>query len=152
MTRNEIIQKLHAAKRSHLSWVGRAELLTQGHEIQKEQIPVLHTECAFGAWYFGAGQVLNELPEFAEIDASHKRLHEAYSQVFKLITEEENASAFSRLLGIAKRKKEADQPIIHQHMLGLEKASQNVIERLDALERRLHDMSDEDFEAMVAGR
>jgi len=152
MTRNQIIQKLHTAKRGHLAWVGRAELLTQGLEIQKEQIPVLHTDCEFGDWYFGDGQVLNALPEFQAIDAPHKRLHEAYAEIFKLITEEENASAFSKMLGIAKRKKEADQPIIHQHMINLEQSSQNVINSLDALEHRLHEMSDEDFEELVAGR
>jgi len=152
MTRNHIIQKLHNAKRSHLAWVGRAELLTQGLEIQKEQIPVLHTDCEFGDWYFGEGQALNSLSEFQAIDAPHKRLHEAYAAVFKLITEEENASAFSKMLGIAKRKKEADQPIIHQHMINLEQSSQNVINSLDALEHRLHEMSDEDFEELVAGR
>ncbi|MGM0517694.1 MAG: CZB domain-containing protein [Pseudomonadota bacterium] len=151
MTRNQIIQKLHNAKRSHLAWVGRAELLTQGHEIQKEQIPVLHTDCAFGDWYFGDGQVLNALSEFQAIDAPHKHLHDAYASVFKLITDEENASAFSRLLGIAKRKKEADQPVIHQHMNNLEQASNTVISSLEALEHRLHEMSDEEFEKLVSG-
>ncbi|MFW6020479.1 MAG: CZB domain-containing protein [Guyparkeria sp.] len=149
MTRNYIIQKLHDAKRSHLAWVGRAELLTQGFEIRKEQIPVLHTDCEFADWYFGDGQVLNALPEFQAIDALHKRLHDAYAAVFKLITEEENASAFSKMLGIAKRKKEADKPIIHRHMINLEQASRQVIESLDALEHRLHEMNDEDFEAVI---
>lgn len=152
MTRNQIIQKLHNAKRSHLAWVGRAELLTQGHEIQKEQIPVLHTDCAFGDWYFGDGQVLNALSEFQAIDAPHKHLHDAYASVFKLITDEENASAFSRLLGIAKRKKEADQPVIHQHMNNLEQASNTVISTLELLENRLHAMSDEEFDRLVANR
>jgi len=152
MMRNQIIQKLHTAKRSHLAWVGRAELLTQGHEIEKEQIPVLHTDCAFGDWYFGDGQMLNDLPEFQEIDPAHKRLHDAYASVFKLITQEENASAFSKLLGIAKRKKEADQPVIHQYMNDLEQASQSVIGSLERLESRLRAMNDEEFEQLVVGR
>jgi len=145
MNKQEIIHKLHTAKRDHLAWVGRAELLTQGIPIEKDQIPVLHTDCNFGRWYYDEGQVLMVFKEFKEIEEVHKALHKAYAQVFKLITEEENASMFSKLLGIAKRQHDKNEPIIKQKMIELEEASRAMIRRLDALEAKLHTMSDEEF-------
>ncbi|HHO70382.1 MAG TPA: hypothetical protein ENN02_02770, partial [Halothiobacillus sp.] len=119
--------------------------LVQGIPIEKDQIPVLHTDCDFGRWYYNEGQVLMVFKEFKEIEEVHMALHRAYAQVFKLITEEENASMFSKLLGIAKRHHEKNEPIIKQKMMELEEASRAMIRRLDALEAKLLAMSDEEF-------
>ena len=143
MDKHDVLQKLHTAKRDHLAWVGRAELLTDGVPIEKEHIPVLHTDCKFGRWYFDEGQALADFPEFHKIDEAHRALHQAYAGVFKIITEEENASGFSKLLGFAKRKKEKNAPLIKQRMNELEQASRTVVRHLDELESKIKQMSDE---------
>ena len=145
MDKHQVIERLHEAKRAHLAWVGRAELLTRGIPIEKEQIPVLHTHCPFGQWYFGDGQALRQFPEFTAIDESHRELHQAYAEIFKLITEEENASLFSRMLGYARRQHEHNEPLIRMYMDQLEAASRKVVERLDALEERIHQLDEQTF-------
>jgi len=148
MDKQEVLQKLHTAKRDHLAWVGRAELLTDGVPIEKEHIPVLHTDCKFGRWYFDEGQALADFPEFRKIDEAHKALHSAYANVFKIMTDEENTSGFAKFLGFAKRKHEKNEPIIKQRMNELEHASRLVIHHLDSLEAKIKEMSDEDVKKL----
>ncbi len=144
MDKNQVIQLLRTAKRDHLAWVGRAELLVQGIPVSKEQLPVLHTDCNFGRWYFGEGQVLAKFTDFRAIDPPHQTLHHAYAQIFKLLLEEENPSFFSKLLGTARKQHERNMPAIEANMHALEQASQEVVRHLEALEHILHDMPDED--------
>ncbi len=145
MNKNDILHKLHQAKRDHLAWVGRAELLAQGIEVSKELIPVLHTDCRFGHWYFGEGQALTVFPEFREIDEAHRALHQSYTEIFKLITETENPSLFSRLVGKARRQQKQNEPVIKSKLQKLESESHRVLQRLEALEGRLREMDDTEF-------
>lgn len=52
-------------------------------------MPVIHTDCAFGQWYYGDGQDLDSMNTFREIEEPHERLHEAYMRIFKAMSEEE---------------------------------------------------------------
>ncbi|WP_018870281.1 CZB domain-containing protein [Thioalkalivibrio sp. ALgr3] len=149
MEKQEVLDRLHQAKRAHLAWVGRAELLTQGVPVEKDQIPVLHTDCPFGQWYFSDGQALNDFPEFESIDEAHRHLHQAYAEIFKLVTEEENASMFSKMLGFARRQHERNEPLIRMHMEALEEASRSVVHHLDALEKKIREMDEEQFAEAV---
>ncbi|WP_038047142.1 CZB domain-containing protein [Thioalkalivibrio sp. ALJ24] len=149
MEKQDVLDRLHQAKRAHLAWVGRAELLTRGVPVGKDQIPVLHTDCPFGQWYFGDGQVLHDFPEFESIDEAHRHLHEAYAEIFKLVTEEGNASMFSKLLGRARRQHEQNEPVIRRNMESLDEASRTVVHHLDALEHRIRQMEPEEFNQTV---
>lgn len=133
----ETIQRLRAAKRAHLAWVGRAGLLVQGIAVSREEIPVLHTDCPFGRWYHGDGQALAPLPAFRAINAPHQALHEAYAAIFKLLFQEQNVSLFQRLLGKPRRAQAEAQAGVDAQMRRLEAASREVVSLLELLEQAL---------------
>lgn len=133
----DVVQRLRAAKRAHLAWVGRAGLLVQGIAVAQEQIPVWHTDCPFGRWYHGDGQELAPLPAFRAIDAPHRSLHEAYATIFRLLFQEQNASLFQRLLGKTRWAQAEAQAEVAVQMRRLEEASREVVTLLDLLEKAL---------------
>ncbi len=104
----DIISRLHNARAAHKAWVARAEALVAGMPLDKEQVPVLPTDCIFGQWYYGSGQMLRRLPAYAALEKPHDELHKTYMQIFKLLYDEPDVSAIGRLFGRA-RKLKAEQ-------------------------------------------
>lgn len=133
----DAIQRLRAAKRAHLAWVGRAGLLVQGIPVSQEQIPVLHTDCQFGRWYHEDGQELSPLPAFRAINEPHRELHDAYATIFKLMFQEQDSSFFQRLLGRKGRSRSDHQADVDAQMQRLENASKEVVALLESLETAL---------------
>lgn len=95
----KIIHKLRDAKLAHKRWVGHAAALIEGINIDKKQVPINHTDCVFGQWYYGEGQNLSSLQSFKNIENSHSRLHLIYMEIFKLLFQEKKISFFGRLIG-----------------------------------------------------
>jgi len=54
MKLSDVISKVHNARAAHKAWVARAEALVAGMPLEKEQVPMLPTECIFGQWYYGS--------------------------------------------------------------------------------------------------
>lgn len=61
MTKKEIIIKLRAAKASHIQWRAYAQAIVGGFSVDQNHVPVIHTNCKFGQWYYGKGQILSSL-------------------------------------------------------------------------------------------
>ncbi len=137
MDLQDAVQRLRAAKRAHLAWVGRASLLVQGIAVDQDQIPVQHTDCTFGRWYHGEGQVLSALPAFRAIEAPHRTLHDAYAEIFRVLFQEPNPSLFQRLLGTTRRAKENAQAEVESQTRRLVDASREVVALLELLEAAL---------------
>ncbi len=116
----DTIQQLRAARAAHKAWVVRAEALVNGLPVDKNQVPVVATECGFGKWYYGDGSRLQGFSVFTKIEAVHNALHQVYTDIFKLLSEE--ASGMNKLLGQGKKLKKANQyksemllPKLHSH-------------------------------------
>jgi hypothetical protein len=101
----DTIQQLRAARASHKAWVARAEALVNGLPLDKNQVPVEPTECAFGQWLYGAGRRLKDFSVFAQIEASHSALHRVYAEIFKLLFDE--PKGIGKLFGQSKKATKA---------------------------------------------
>ena len=80
---SDILEKLRAAKLSHVNWVQKAKMLIECIEIDKKSIPVNATECQFGLWFYSEAQKLNALrnisaKSMALIESLHMDLHNRY--------------------------------------------------------------------------
>ena len=71
MEKKEILDQLRHAKTAHIKWRAYAHALVSGLPVEKEHVPVIHTDCAFGKWFHGPGQYLSHLRQFDTIDKSH---------------------------------------------------------------------------------
>lgn len=140
--KHQILKALRSAKRGHIAWVGRAELLMKGYPVTDDQAPLSHAECAFGTWYLEASGALQKIPAFKAIDAPHKELHQAYGNIFKALFDDKNISVFQRLIGKGAAIEKKNKQIIEQNKQKLDEASAQVLSRLEEFEQQIVEMSD----------
>lgn len=132
--KQHILKEIRSAKRAHIAWAGRAELLAKGYPVTEDQVPLSHAECAFGTWYLQASTELKTIGVFRAIDAPHKTLHDAYADIFKALFTEQNLTFFQRMVGQGAKLKEKNKPYIAEKLRTLEKASNEVVALLDEFE------------------
>ncbi len=140
MNKSEVLEKIRAAKRSHVTWVKRARSLIDGVPVDKEKVPVQPTDCIFGQWYYGDGKMLGKLPSFQAIEDPHTRLHDTYSKIFKLLFGDNKPSFFARVLGLKYKPKEKDLHEANELFKELQAWSDIIVGRLAKLEDQIKSM------------
>ena len=148
MAKKQLINHLRAAKAAHIKWRSYAQALVAGLPLDEGQVPVVHTDCAFGKWYYGAGQRLSSLPAFNAIGIPHERLHAIYMEIFKLLFETEEMGFFSKLIGASKRQNQKSDRI--DVLLGsLLDMSKTLLDAIELLERDLLALGDGEVAALI---
>lgn len=142
MNKLEILEKIRAAKRSHVSWVKRARSLIDGVPVDKEKVPVMSTDCIFGRWYYGDGKQLSKLPSFQAIEDPHNRLHETYAKIFKLLFGDNRPSFFARVLGLKYKPQKNDLHEANELFKELQAWSDIIMGRLEKLEENIKSLSE----------
>ncbi len=143
-----IIKRLREAKKAHRRWVARAQTMMEGMPVAQEQLPLDHTDCTFGAWYHGEGQLLSHFPEFTRIDEPHRRLHDTYRQIFTLLFSEQKPSLFRRLLGRTATRSQEQQTEARVLLAQLNAASLEILDLIDNLEQVIQALSDKEIERL----
>jgi hypothetical protein len=149
MNKTNLLEQLRAAKSAHIQWRARAQALVSGLPLEGNAVPVLHTDCKFGKWYYGAGQVLSQLPAFHEIDQTHEQLHLVYMQIFKLIFGNDDRSALSRLFGSKKKHETAKLESAKKLLPSLVAISKDLLTLIESLEKEVRNMSEEELLSVV---
>jgi len=134
MKASEILTALRNARAAHKAWVARAEALVMGLPLEKEQVPMLPTDCIFGRWYYGDGMALQKLPGYAELEKPHDDLHRTYMQIFKLLYDEPDVSVIKRWLGHSKKLKAKQLEEAKALLPVLAKLSEQMCQKLEVLD------------------
>jgi hypothetical protein len=144
----DILNNLRSAKAAHLRWKAHAHAMVEGLPLEEGQIPMIHTDCAFGKWYYGAGQSLSSLMTYAALDEPHEQLHTTYMKIFKLLFGEDDRSVLGKLFGSKAKpaKNRAEAEIL---MAKLASISGTVVELLNRLEKDVLALSDEEIDALM---
>ena len=150
LKKQQILKDIRSAKRAHLTWVSRAELLAKGYPVTDDQVPLSHIECAFGAWYLQANTELQAIGIFKAIDVPHKVMHDAYADIFKALFEEKNVTFFQRMIGKEARLKESNKVLINEKLRILDKASSDIVKYLEDFEQLVSKMSDTEAEKLFS--
>ncbi len=137
MEKQKILEKLRAAKAAHIRWRSYAQALMAGLPVDESKVPIIHTDCDFGKWYYGQGQELSHIPTFRAIETPHESLHYLYMKLFKLLFQEERIGLFQKLIGASERinnerKQEAEKTL--DDMLCV---SRTLIDTIEILEREV---------------
>lgn len=140
MNTRDILNRLRTAKSAHLGWVNRAHALIEGVPVDKEKVPVMPTDCIFGKWYYSDGRKLASLPSYQAIEEPHNRLHAIYQEIFDLLFGQDRENFIVRLLDRG-RKQEKRREQARQKFLELQQVSDEILFRLDALERDIRAMN-----------
>ncbi|MCU7959099.1 MAG: CZB domain-containing protein [gamma proteobacterium symbiont of Bathyaustriella thionipta] len=149
MDRKQTVWKLRDAKRAHIRWVGHAHALIEGLPLEKNQVPVEATDCAFGNWYYAEGQSLSMLPSFKGIEAAHSDLHNIYMQIFKLLFVGQKKSLFGKLFGRSATVSDEHREKARALYKHLQRSSEHVIHGLESLEHELMAMKTDKVEELV---
>ena len=155
MEKEEVVSHLRAAKAAHIKWVQKAKLLISGLEVEEDAIPVNSTECKFGKWFYGDGQMLNSLANnpvesMASIENLHFRLHDSYLQIFNIYFNKAKGGFFTKLFGL-KRKNvtELEAKIATEYYVEMEGISKELLEEINRLERRLIAVAEDKIRTLV---
>lgn len=97
--KEELLALIRRAKSSHIRWRAYAQGLVSGVPVAEDRLPVKHTDCKFGEWYYGEGKrLLGELDVFKDVEAPHEMLHAVYDQIHDLVVNQgDNQSAHGKL-------------------------------------------------------
>ncbi|NOR57929.1 MAG: hypothetical protein GQ474_05335 [Sulfurimonas sp.] len=154
MDKEHILEHLRAAKSAHIKWVQKAKLLINGIDVKEDSIPVDSTECKFGQWFYSEGQILNALSNnpvecMVKIERLHFNLHDVYMNIFNIYFNKPKGGFFSKLFGkkITIEDYEADKA--KQYYANLEIISQELLEEINRLERRLIAVPEERIKQLV---
>lgn len=145
MDRETLLQQLRAAKSAHIQWRARAQALVSGLALDETSVPVLHTDCKFGKWYYGQGQTLNHIPAYRAIDEIHERLHLTYMTIFKTLFGDDDRSKLSKLFGSSKKHDEAKLKKAASLLPELVEISKEMLFTIETLENQVRTMSDEEL-------
>ena len=98
---------------------------------------MLPTDCIFGKWYYGSGQALRKLPAYKAMEKPHDNLHRTYMQIFKLLFDEPDVSAWGKLFGRTKKAKAEQIKEAQVLFKRLQSISDDVCDILETLEEQL---------------
>jgi len=156
MKKEDVIVHLRQAKAAHIKWVQKAKLLINGVDVDENAIPVDSTECSFGKWFYTDGQMLNALSNnplecMQHIETLHFELHDIYLKIFRIyFSEEKKGGFFAKLFGLKRKQPErSQQQLAQDYYAQMEEISQNLLDEINRLERRLVAVSDEKIELLV---
>lgn len=154
MNKEHILEHLRAAKSAHIKWVQKAKLLINGIDVKEDSIPVDSTECKFGQWFYSEGQILNALSNnpvecMVKIERLHFNLHDVYMNIFNIYFNKPKGGFFSKLFGKKTVIKDYEADKAKQYYANLEIISQELLEEINRLERRLIAVPEERIKQLI---
>jgi hypothetical protein len=150
MNRVEVVHRIREARQAHTQWIDHARKLISAPVMNKDSMPVLPTDCVFGDWYYGDGQLLSYLHPFQMIETAHNELHRIHAEIFNKLFKEPRHSFFLEMFRhsdeqtIEDKTREAKQLLVR-----LEEISQEIISHTQSLENEISVLGDEDFDRCV---
>ncbi len=149
MDKKTAITELRRAKSAHIQWRSYAQALIAGIPVEKDHVPVIHTSCNFGKWYYGTGQGLSSLASYKGIEAPHEILHKIYINIFQLLFGDDNRSTMEKLFGSKTKLKEENQAKAEELMKKLVSVSATLLESIELLEAEIMSMSEDELASLV---
>ncbi|MBV5321082.1 MAG: CZB domain-containing protein [Sulfuricurvum sp.] len=154
MDKTTTLQSLSDAKKAHVKWVQHAKLLIEGLAIDEGAIPLSCTDCRFGEWFYSEGQKLSALGNMScldDIEKAHFTLHDEYMHIFKIYFTDTDRSFFSKLFNSKKKVTEKEHEKAKEHFIKLQAASEEVLDHIGRLERRLYAIPQSSFDTNATG-
>jgi hypothetical protein len=138
MTKQKILEQIRKAKMGHKRWISYAKAIHMGIPVDKDAVPMLETDCDFGQWYYGEGQVFEKLESFRAIEQPHAMLHNQYMQLFKARRKPRKKGLFVSKKAAIREKNEALDKMMKQ----LIEISNILMENLRDFEEEINSMPD----------
>ena len=151
MCKNDLVEKIHNAKRSHLKWVKRVKHLLEQVLVADEMITLDPRESEFGHWLYKDAYKCHHTPFFAEtlnlIEKEHIHLHQIYFEIYRIYFVETKRKNFKAVL-LGKRKKISNEQWVEakDHYYELIEVSRKLLIQVNNLERKVRMSNDQVIE------
>ncbi len=145
MTKTEAIEQVRKAKLGHKKWVSYAKAMHMGIAVDKDAIPMMETDCAFGKWYYGPGQIFSDLDSYQAIEAPHALLHQTYMKLFKARRQPLKSGFFVSKSKAKNEKQNNLDGIMNQLM----QVSQILLDNFKEFEDDIKNMNDIEFSRLI---
>lgn len=149
MDKTILLQQLRTAKSAHIQWRARAQAMVNGLALDENAVPVLHTDCKFGKWYYGPGQMLNHLPAYHEIDEIHEKLHLTYMEIFKCLFGDDDRSKLSKVFGSTRKHETAKLKKAETLLPVLVDISKDLLATIEMLESQVRALPEEELQKLA---
>jgi hypothetical protein len=140
MDRNDILEHIKGAKRAHQKWVESAHALISDISVEQNDIPVEHTKCNFGRWFYSEGiklAQLDKIDNIEQIEEKHKQLHEEYRKIYNIYFAQDNRSFFGKLFNAKPIIYYDDKQLAKRSYENLQEISQELLSLLELLEKHI---------------
>ena len=151
MERMEVLDQLKAARRAHQKWLQNAHSLINNMVVKENDVPVKYTNCSFGIWLYSDAQKLRQLEGIDYLDAittEHQKLHEEYQKIYNIYFAQDNRSFFGKLFNSKPIIFHDDQQLAKKSYLTLKVISENLLNLIELLERRITTLPRSAFDAI----
>jgi hypothetical protein len=86
-----------------------------------------------------------------DIEKAHFTLHDEYMQIFKIYFSDNGRTLFSKIFNTKKKVSDKEKEMAKDHFLKLQAASDEVLDHIGRLERRLYAIPQSSFDANMTG-
>jgi len=141
MNKEKALEQVRKAKLGHKKWLSYAKAMHMGINVDKDAVPMIETECDFGKWYYGDGQIFSDLESFQAIEEPHGLLHQTYMKLYKARRKPIKSGLFVSKNKARNEKQKSLDNIMNQ----LIQIGQMLMDRLKEFEDDLKNMNDFEF-------
>jgi hypothetical protein len=142
--KRELLDGIARARINHMKWKSYFEVSLRNianFRINIEEVQPISTECEFGEWYYGDGQVMNRINVYSEIEKVHEKVHESYFRIVGIINKNDKGFFISKSTYM-----QTKQFLIDDELLNLNNHSSILRGLLSQLEMAINKLSDDYFE------
>ena len=147
MNKRDLIISIRAARADHIRWKAYISIALRGIVTtnSEEMLPIVHTECGFGKWYYGVGSSLSSLENYQSLEDPHEMLHEMYIQIYTLQKAKLRGGFFTSKRRLLRRRKAEIVSLV----ANLNDYSKIITTTLRQLENDVLNMSNADIENLI---
>jgi len=145
MNKETALEQVRKAKLGHKKWMSYAKAIHIGINLDKDAVPMIETDCNFGKWYYGEGQIFSDLESFQAIEAPHSLLHQTYMRLYKDRRKPVKSGFFVSKSKAQNEKKRKLDELMNQ----LIQVAQLLMDSLKEFEEDLKNMSDFEFNKLM---
>lgn len=148
MRKDDLVEKIHHAKKLHLKWVHRVKDLLEGVLLTDEMIALDPKESEFGYWLYGDVHECQDIPFFIEtlnhIEEEHISLHQIYFEIYRIyFVETKREYPAALLLGKRKEVPPERWAEAEKHYYELLEISHKLLVQMNNFERKVRMINDE---------
>jgi len=146
MNKQHIIKNIQQAKPEHINWVKQGYQILKGTPQTQLKKPLECTACEFGKWYYEDGLKLVNIPQLIELEKLHKEIHQSYTALYYM-TFDRRTKARSTVISAGTEVPVDERNFRKKKLKQLEKKTVKMILALNTIEKKVHAMSEQDFES-----